>query len=473
MMTPRLPFAFSVLAAVILLNVANSAVAQTVGSEEYEAPEDTLPGESGVAPPTTEPDGAGVHGSETRPGAAAPAELSDGDRSASVRLHHGSDDHTQFSDHPVVLHAVRPPGPLQPDSHRQTISSWNAVTDDDGVAKFTDLPDNLRRHGLQLQASTTFGGLSFDSELIVPTDEAVDIDLTVFDRTHELPPIRLSKKRVLISPWEEYLVFDQFWTLQIDGEHAFDVSASSDSFVERGLPLRLPFAAEGISVAGPGSHEIINNIVYWDGVLQPNRDITIQIRFSKSVRTSSFVFDQQMDYPVDEIELLAPIDTQFERISRLDDLTLRAPGFEVGTDPAAVGLPSTRDYLIAHGHSVDADESYTFRVDGLPFSRPLGGWISLFGGLLAFLFIIYYGRREYRNFHDSRSRREILDALHRRRDAVVDELAEIERALGQTDDPDETFELEEEQILLRQRLALILGKIDDLDSEDPSSSEAA
>lgn len=462
------------LVALALLSLPGVVYAQTVGSDDYEAPDDSLPGEANVAPPV---DDAAVHPSadERQPAATTDAELSDGDRSATIRVVHGADEDVDLAGLPVVLNAVRPPGLVQPDNFRQVISSWNAVTDENGIARFDNLPDGLSAQGLALQASTTFGGLSFDSDYTEATD-AVDIDLAVFDRTHKLPPVRLSRKRVIISPWEEFLVVDQFWTIEVDGDHAFDIGTATDASLQRGLPLRLPIQAEGISFAGPGDEEIINNVIYWTGVLQPGQAVTFQIRFSESVRSSSYTFNQQMQYPVDEVQILVPIDTNFERISRLEDLTLRAPGFDVGSDPSVAGLPAQRDYLVASGRSVEAGETYSYRVEGLPFTRPLGGWIALIGGLLAAFFIAFYGRREYREFRDSQSQDDVLDALKHRRDAVVDELAEIELALSEfdeTDDNDDILELEEEQTLLRQRLALILRKINDVESGDSPSSQAA
>ncbi len=474
MKTSSANFRWIIISSLSLLLLSSVAHAQTVGADDYEAPDDALPGEATTAPPTVQPDQSAVHATDEQvpPPTGAPPELSEGDRSVSVKLSHATVDDTDLSGLPVVLHAVRAPGPLQPDNFARTISSWNATTDEQGMARFDGLPDGLARQGLHLQASTSFGGLSFDSDFIQPSDD-LRIELQLFDRTHQLPPIRVTQKRLLISPWEEYLVVDQFWTFQVDGDHAFDISSASNPNLERGLPIRLPIQAEGISFAGPGDHQIVNNMVYWSGVLQPNRPVTVQMRFSISVRSSSLTYEQEMDYPVDELQVLAPIDTPFERIPRLDDLVLRAPGFDVGSDPSAVGLSTNQDYLVAHNHSVDRGQSYTFRVEGLPFSRPLGGWIALFGGLLGLLFVAAYGRRESRRLDNTHGKKEMLDALQRRREEVLDELAQIQGVLEEIDDVDQAFELEEQELLLRQRLALILRKIDDLQSLDSSASSAA
>ena len=445
-----------------LMLCSTGASAQTVGSDDYEPPADARPGDATVQPPPV--DDSGVHSSQNTQAPPPQMEIGEGNRTATVHLHHGADEDVDVSGIAIALHAVRPPGPMQPDHFRQVHATWSAITGDDGIAHFEDLPENLRSRGLFLQASATYGGLSFDSDYVAPEDSAT-LRLDVYDRTHRLPPIALTKKRLLITPWEEYLIFDQFWTFRIDGDRAFDIADSDDPALARGLPLRLPYTAEGISVAAPGEHEIINNIVYWKGVLTPGTTVTLQVRFSMSVRSSSFTFEQPMHYSVDDVQVLVPIDTQFERVTRLENLTLRAPGFaEVGTDPGVLGLSTPRDYLVAHGRSVPRGESYQLRIEGLPFSRPFGGWIALFGGILGFLFIVFYGRREYRAFRATQSQGELLKSLHDHRDQLFDELAELERELEACEDEEDLLDLEEEKILIRQRLALVLRKISDLES---------
>ncbi len=455
--------------------VSIDAYGQAVGADDYEAPDDdSLPGDA-TAPPTEQPDQAAIHVPDEQAAQQAPQpDLSDGDRRATIRVSHGTGADADLGGLAVRLSAVRPPGPLQPDSFQQVLSTWEAETDADGVAHFDDLPDDLERQQLSLMASAEYDGIWFDSDLVTP-GENIDLSLNVYERTDQFPGIRITQKRVLVSSWEEYLIFDQFWTIEIEGDRAFNTKDSTDPALRRGLPLRLPYRAEGISFAGPDEHQIIDNVIFWDGVLQPNKPLTLQIRFSKSVRTSGFTFEQPMQYPVDDLQILASVDTDSERIPRLDDLTLRAPGFEVGTDPGAAGLPphTTRDFIVATDHSVDRGESYTFRIDGLPFSRPIGGWLSLFGGILAAFFIALYGRREYTRLKQSNNRDEVLEALHRRREEVLDELAEIEYELDDVEYDDELFDLEQEQTLLRQRLALILRKIADLESQGSSPSEAA
>ena len=482
MNTTRWRYHIGVVAASLLIISPGAVFAQAVGADGTDGSTEELPGEATTAPPTAAPDDAvpeqarpGVHGDEAAPEADVDVEpeIDEGDHTATVRLRHATDDDVDVADRTVVLRAVRPPGPLQPDNFEQTVSTWRQQTDDEGLAHFDGLPDNLAAQGLVLRASTDYGELTFDSPRQRPSDGAT-IDLELFDQTRAYPGIRISEKRVLVSPWEEYLIIDQFWTLEVEGDEAFDISNSTDPALVDGLPLRLPYTAEGISLAGPGDYQDIDNIIYWNGVLQPNQPVTIQIRFSKSVRTSTFDFEQPMQYPVDDLSVLAAVDTDFNKVPRLDDLRLAAPGFEIGTDPADAGLPphTTRDFLVATGHSVDADESYTFRLEGLPFSRPMGAWLALIGGILGVLFVAAYGRREYLAMRESQNDEQILEALGRQRDEILDELAAIEYEIDEVHSDDERLDLEHEQMLLRQRLTLILRKIEEIE-ERPDADAAA
>ena len=463
---------------------ASTAFAQAVGADDYVAPDDdALPCETSPLPPTeVADDHPAVHATDETPPTAVEQQLPEGDFSFSVRVFH-ADDEDLFANHPVALHAVWPPGPLQSSAHRRDVEVWHTTTDDNGIARFDDLPDDLASRGLLLQARTSAtvagGTYAFESDFVHP-DHDSRVDLPVYDATGQWPGIRVRNKRVLVSPWEDYLVFDQFWTIELEGDQLFDPAASDDPALERGIPLRLPYRAEGISFAGPGAHEVITNVVYWKGVLQPNRPITVQVRFSKAARgsfrqldpPSRFTFEHPMQYPVDDIQILIPVETSFEKVPRMDDLSLIAPGFEVGTDPRSAGLFSDSDFLVATGHSIDSGESYAFRLEGLPFSWPFGGWIALFGGILAAIAVAFFGRREYRAFRDNLKNDDILRALQSERDDILDELAAVTWALDTSEDPAEIDELQAEETLLRQRLALILGKIEELDSDDDPSSDA-
>ena len=449
---------------------AFGATAQTLGTdqENVEPPEQGLPGEASVPPPTAGPE---VHLTDedlpTGQPQALPSEELSGDWSVTVNLRHATNDDADLSDLPVFLNALRPQGPFQAGG-AQPVATWTSTTDSNGVAEFSSIPEDIAQRGLRLQAASSFEGISFESSQSAPADK-IELNLNVYDRGHDLSGLRVTQKRIVVEPWEEYLIISQFWTFELHGDHAVDIGLSPDPTLQRGLPIRLPRQAEGIHFSGPGDHEVINNVVFWNTVLQPNRPVQVQIRFSKSVRGSELTYQQLMEFPVDEIQIVAPIQTQYEKIPRLNQLALLAPGFEVGADAGALGLRSDMEFLVATGRDFEAGDSYTFRVEGLPFRRPIGGWIAVIGGILGAIFVLAYGRREYKNLHDDRSRKQLLDALRKKRSAVLDELAELRVAIVESYDEEVLFDLEEEETLLRERLALILRKIRDLEADDELS----
>lgn len=458
-------FLFSFVTAALF---ATAAGAQVVGSDEYVAPQEGLPGEASAPPTATHPDAESILEPSPALTEQAPRQAADGEWTARVRVVHASDEETDLSELPVLLSARRAAGPFESGTPSPT-HTWTGITGPDGIVEFTNLPDDLAQRGLRLQASTSFGGIAFDSMSTGAADGA-QLELPIYDRGHDLSGLRVSHLRVVVEPWEEYLIFSQFWTLTLDADHVVDISLSPDPALQRGLRLRLPVQAEGIHFTGPGDHEVINNFIFWKGVLVPGQPITFQIRFSKSARSSELTYEQFMDFPVDEVQIVAPVQTQYEKMPRLDELALLAPGFDTNADLASLGLRTDMELLVASGRSVEAGDSFAFRVEGLPFRRPIGGWVALFSGILAALFVAAYGRREFARFHNGRGRTQLLEALNKQREVVLDELSSLERDLADPSiDDDLALQMEEEEALLRERLALILRKIRDIEAEDDVS----
>lgn len=378
-----------------------------------------------------------------------------------VHVRHGAAEDEDLSGLPVILHALRRRGPFESGTPAPA-RSWTSITDRHGRATF-HVDVATASSGLLLQAHVTYGGVSFQSSELRPARE-LQIPATVYDLGHDLSGLRITQKRVVVEPWEEYLIFSQFWTFVLEGDQAVDIALSPDPALERGLALRLPVQAEGIHFSGPGDHEVINNLVFWTGVLQPNQPVHFQIRFSKSVRGSELTHRQVMEFPVDEVQVIAPLQTQYQKMPRLDDLVLIAPGFEVSSDASHLGLRTDMDFLVATGRTLEAGEAYTFRVGGLPFRRPTGGWLSLLGGLLGAIIILLFGRKEFLNLKADRTKEKLLSALKIQKEEFLAELRQIKEDLkGEELDEEFVLQLEDEEALLRERLALILRRIRDLE----------
>jgi hypothetical protein len=378
-----------------------------------------------------------------------------------VVVTHATDNKADVVGLPVIVQAVRPRGPFETTAPRPVFESV-AITDESGRARIDDIPASVIEQGLRLQASATFGGLNFMSSPVTASRRA-SLTVRVHDKGHDPAAIHVQNLRVIVEPWEKYLVFTQYWTLAIDGDLAVDTSLLPGREFERGLPLRLPVKAEGIQAMGPGSNQAVNNVIFWNGVLKPGEPVTLQIRFSIPAKNPTFVYEQAMGYPTRNVELIAPLQTQFKKIQRLDHLELLAPGFTVGSDASALGLRDDMEFLIGTGVSLNTGEEFRFQLRGLPFRPPRGGWIALGLGLLGSIFVLGYGRRERALFAGRTVAGEALEALQRERDGLFDELTAVE--LEWEKEAIDEVSYETRAWLLRERLALVLKKIDDLQAQ--------
>jgi hypothetical protein len=336
------------------------------------------------------------------------------------------------------------------------------MTDAQGRAQVNDVPASVIEQGLRLQASATFGGVSFTSSPVTPSERAW-VEVRVYDKGHDPSKVEVSNLRVIVEPWENYLVFTQYWTLSVTGELAIDTSMIPGPEFERGLPLKLPVKAEGINASGPGRNQIVNNFVFWNGVLKPGEPINLQIRFSMSANNPTFVYAQEMSYPTRNVELIAPLKTQYRKVPRLDHLEMIAPGFNVSSDAAALGLRTDMEFLVGTGYAVQPGESYRFQLRGLPFEQPRGGWIAIGLGLLAGLFVLLYGRKEKLAFQSRSGASEAIDALLKEREALFEQLTSLEQEWQSEGIDDVAYETQ--TWLLRERLALVLKKIDGLSAQ--------
>lgn len=377
-----------------------------------------------------------------------------------VGVQHGSNSTASLANLPVLLQAARARGPFEPTAPAPEME-LTAITNENGVAIFENVPESLITRGLRIHAIVHYGGISFVSNPITPSASSV-IDLKVYEKGHDPSGIAISNLRTIVEPWEDYMIFTQFWTLTVNGPNAIDVSLLSDPKFERGLPLALPTKAQGIHVSGAGEANVINSIVFWQGVLVPGQAVTLQVRFSMSVKSSEFVYEQTMDYPANNIEVIAPLQTQYAKVPRLDGLEMVAPGFDVSAGAGLGGLRSDMEFLTATGKKVEAGQSYKFALRGLPFGQPPGPWIALALGLAAAIFVFIYARHEHKRMQSPAAIREAIVALAEEKDLLMDELTLLETAYRDGDLEEESYEIS--SLHLRERIALILKKIHDLEA---------
>lgn len=379
-----------------------------------------------------------------------------------VTVQHGAEDRS-IGGTGVILRASRPRGPFEP-GPPEPRQEWTSVADDQGMATFDDVPASLSRSGLELYAVATYNGIPFESSRISASDGA-NLTIDVFEQARDASNVRIERIRTIIEPWEDYLVFNQFWSLTVGGNRAVDTTSLGGKRFEKGLPLELPLNAEGIKASGRGETKIIDSTVNWKGVLKPGRTVSFRVRFSMPASTPSLVYEQSVDYPVDRLDVVLPLETDYEKVGRLDEASLSAPGFErVETTRNIPGLRRNVPSLYATGESLEAGESFAFQLQGLPFDRRIWPWIVIALGLLGGGGIFVLARRERDPLASEEGRSDAIETLEEDRDRLLDQLARLEDAYdtGEIDEVD----YETESLRLREQLSLISDKLDELRDDD-------
>lgn len=437
---------------------------------------------SGIATAQPGPAGGGdrpgVRESSNNPLQGAPAEVmpgagrsgqtetktpTDPDNPISVRVEvqHGVEN-AAIDSTDVTLRASRPKGPFERQEPKPEYE-WTASTNDNGSVTFENVPKSLTETGLELHAAADYGGITYRSRR-VPAAPDTNLTVEVFETTDSLENLSFARFRTVVKPWEGYLVFTQFYTLKQSGDRALNGNQPLGGRDQPGIPIELPLEAEGIQVQTGASNKTVNSTVFWQGTLRPGQSVPLRVRFSISASKPTFEFKQKLDYPASNVEVVAPIDVRYEKVSRLDDLRLSAPGFDtVETTDQVRNLRRNTDYIRAHGASLQAGETLRFKLYGLPFKEPLAPWIIFGLGLLGAVTIIGFAFREKRLMESDETTEQAISLLEEEREQLLDELASLEREweAGQIDEVD----YETERLRLQERLALLTQKLNELREE--------
>jgi hypothetical protein len=359
---------------------------------------------------------------------------------------------------PLLLRAARPKGPFEP-TDPTPVQEWSAMTDAAGVARFEGVPDTLATQGLRLHAVAIYQGQPFKSAAIVPSSNA-KLAISAFEKGAGVDAVRVASLRMVVEPWEGYLVFTQIIGLTAAGDRALDTQLIADPAWAKGLPIELPLKAQGINISGPGEHEAINSTVRWRGVLKPGEVTTLQLRYSMPAHEPTFTYSQPTAYEVGEVDILIPLQTPHKKLPRLNGLEMAAPGFALEAGAGLAGLRPDMEFLRGAKAGLKAGEPLRFQLRGLPFKKPVGPWVALGAGLLMALAALGYGLR-LRSDEDAAPKTEALVAeLNAQHAALFEELVSLEQAYkaGRVDVRD----YEVESLSLRGRLALIKRKVEEL-----------
>lgn len=364
----------------------------------------------------------------------------------------------------VLLKAAPPPRRMRR-QRPEPVETWESVTDEKGVANFSELSAKYLEKNLQLYAVASSSGVEFESSR-TPLAEGAELKIRVYPRASNADDVVVERLRTVFQPWEDFLVVSQRWNLSVRGDRAVDTAALPGEKFEKGLPLELPVEAEGIKMFGPGESEVVDSTAYWRGVLRPGDTVSVRVRFSISASSPMQVYRQSVDYPVDQTEVVLPLQTDHEKVGRLENATLAAKGFsKVEATRRVPGLRPDNEYIYASGRTLDPGESFAVRMTGLPFERPIAPWVALALGVVGAGFILAFARRGLARLReDDETAETAVEVLEREREELLDELAELERSFEAGDVAEITYETE--SLRLRERLSLIMEKLDELrDSE--------
>ncbi|MFP4599184.1 MAG: hypothetical protein ACLFVJ_13080 [Persicimonas sp.] len=382
--------------------------------------------------------------------------------SVSVSVVHATGEDEPLADKPVILRAARVKGPFEP-NYPDPVHEWTGLSDASGQATFDDVPASIVDEGLRLHAVTTHGGRSFNSPQTTPR-EGAQLSVPVYELGADTSGVAIENLQTVVHVWEDQLFFQQMWMLTLDDDRVLDTSMLEGEAFENGLPLDLPVKAKGINVNAAQDTEVIDSTVFWRGTLEPGQVVPVTVQYSMTADVSSFVYEQTLDYPAKNVEVVVPVEPQNERlqISYFEDVALAAPGFEVEQRSGAQGMAAQRSqntgiHLTAERSEVQAGEAFQFKLTGLPFKQPMGAWISLGLGLLGALFVFGFARNERKRMSDSQDSGELLEILVEEREDLLDELALLEE--DYLDGEVGEIEYERERLLLRERIALVMKKL--------------
>lgn len=365
----------------------------------------------------------------------------------------------------VFLRAARPKGPFEPTDPKP---EWEATgtTDAQGLATFAEVPKKLAKQGLRLHAVAALDGMTFKSAQVTPAAN-ITLPVKTFDRGYDVSTFKVASLRMIVEPWEDYLVFTQMWSITVNGDRALDTRLLADPDYENGIPLELPLKAQGINVNTPGGEtKVVNSTVYFKGVLQPGDPVTLQVRYSMPANSAEFVYEQPVGFPIDNFELIVPIETNFQdKLPRLENLGLRAPGFKpenIRTGFDIPGLRPDKEFLYATRANLEPGQPLLLQLFNLPYKRPPAPWIALGMGIIGALLVLLFAAKEKASGMDRAALEKLRASLVAERDGLLTEILALERDADEDMLSERDFEREDAR--LRGRVAIIIAKIEELDS---------
>ncbi len=375
---------------------------------------------------------------------------------------------------PVFLRAARVKGPFEP-TDPEPEHEWKALTNAQGEATFDKVPQSVIDRGLRLQAVANFDDSLYKSPQVTPTPN-LKITLPIYEKGFDLSTLQVDSVRMIVEPWEDYLVYTQMWSISVTGQQALDVSLIPDPDFEKGIPFELPLKARGINFNGTdGESKVINSIVYWKGVIKPGQPVSFQLRYSIPVKDSAVVYEQRLDYPTKKLEIIVPLETPYKnKLPRLNGLGIKAPGFnqdDIRSGFNIPGLRPDREFLYAVRNDLPKDAGIKFQLYNLPYAPSKAPWIALLIGAFGILVVIAFAYKEKKSIDDASYQRDIITVLEEEKLALFEELDALKQELQSNHISERDYEIETAQIMTR--LGLIIKKLDERRPEQAASKPTA
>lgn len=361
---------------------------------------------------------------------------------------------------PVVLRVSRRRGPFEAKWPEPAVEK-EALADSKGLATF-DVGPQVMSSRRVLYAVVNRDGYTYYSPL-QPAQLPVNLTVQLTPVGKKKSDAKVRKLETIVQPWEDYLIFTQVWRLASRDGVAVDTTQIGDTETETGLPIEMPMPSEGITVKGEGEHKVVDSTIYWKGTLQPDRAKKIRVRYSIKASEASFIFDQSLDYPVEAAQVYLPLQTGQEKLPRLNNAELIAPGFEGVRASDDSRIFRGTDVLIAEGATFEAGDTLTFQIRGLPYGKPIGPWVATGLGFAAAFLVLVVGFRDGdESVENQAGGEEAARHLRHVREQLIERLMDIEDAYA--DGRISEHEFEEEKLRIREQLSVVVEKLENIES---------
>lgn len=250
-----------------------------------------------------------------------------------------------------------------------------ATTDEAGIARFRVADDGARRY----VAEVVVEGISFMADDMLQPGRSEEVVVPVFEARDDPSGVVATNLVTLVSLWEGFLVFEQYWSFATDGTYVY---RATEGVPNAGIRVPLPEGARGVHIDRPDETGAVadeSGVIYRGPITAQQRGVQgadLVIRFNIPNDASSYRFEQPLSMPVENVTVALPLETRFARHRRLD-VQLRVPDCADAPqsvvcfpDPGSVGrgpdpFPD-RDRLIVHGGSGAAGASLVFETEGWP-----------------------------------------------------------------------------------------------------------